>query len=202
MPAKLLTSGGGGVILQPASSIASDVTVNVPSASGTLVSTGATGQVTQSMLAANVVGNGPTVHAYQSGTAQTISNNTDTKVVLNTENFDTNNNFDSTTNYRFTPTIAGYYQLYAQVTVGVGGAPSNAFHNCYIYKNGVAWFQSASAQPNNGNYASAYCNGLMYFNGTTDYVEIYTAHANFVTNPVSVIGGQWTYFTAFLARAA
>ncbi len=40
MPAKLLTSGGGGVILQPASSIASDVTVNVPSRDCTLRTTG------------------------------------------------------------------------------------------------------------------------------------------------------------------
>jgi hypothetical protein len=40
MPAKLLTSGGGGVILQPASSIASDVTVNVPNRDCTLRATG------------------------------------------------------------------------------------------------------------------------------------------------------------------
>ena len=46
--AKLLTPGGGGVILQPASSIASDVTVNVPVSGvngGTLVSTDASGNV-------------------------------------------------------------------------------------------------------------------------------------------------------------
>lgn len=34
--AKLLTAGGGGVILTPATSIASDVTVNIPSINGTL----------------------------------------------------------------------------------------------------------------------------------------------------------------------
>ncbi len=46
--AKLLTPGGGGVILQPASSIAADVTVNVPVSGvngGTLVSTDASGNV-------------------------------------------------------------------------------------------------------------------------------------------------------------
>lgn len=36
---KLMTSGGGGVIIQPASSIASDVTVNIPSVGGTVLTT-------------------------------------------------------------------------------------------------------------------------------------------------------------------
>lgn len=47
---KLNTAGGGSVVVQPASSIASDVTVNVPSVNGTLVSTGSTAQVSPAML--------------------------------------------------------------------------------------------------------------------------------------------------------
>ena len=39
---KLLTSSGGGVILTPASNIASDVTVNIPSVNGTALVTTAT----------------------------------------------------------------------------------------------------------------------------------------------------------------
>jgi len=39
---KLLTSGGGGVILTPASNIASDVTVSIPSVNGTAIVTTAT----------------------------------------------------------------------------------------------------------------------------------------------------------------
>jgi len=39
---KLNTAGGGSVVVQPASSIASDVTVNVPSVNGTVVVTTAT----------------------------------------------------------------------------------------------------------------------------------------------------------------
>jgi hypothetical protein len=45
----------------------------------------------------------------------TITSNTFTKVQINTEEFDTNSNFDSTTNYRFTPTVAGYYQVNGSV---------------------------------------------------------------------------------------
>ena len=52
---KLLTSSGGGVILTPASSIASDVTVNIPPVNGTLVNTGSLAQVSQAMLATSVI---------------------------------------------------------------------------------------------------------------------------------------------------
>lgn len=45
---KLLTAGGGGVILTPASSIASDVTVNIPAQNGTLVTSSASGSFTTS----------------------------------------------------------------------------------------------------------------------------------------------------------
>lgn len=47
---KLMTTSGGGVNLTPASNIASDVTVQIPSVAGTLVSTGSTGQITLGML--------------------------------------------------------------------------------------------------------------------------------------------------------
>ena len=36
---------------------------------------------------------------------------TNTKIVFNAKEFDTANAFDSTTNYRFTPQVAGYYQF-------------------------------------------------------------------------------------------
>lgn len=50
MPVKLLTAGGGGVILNPSSSIGSDVTVNVPSVNTTMVGTDATQTLTNKTL--------------------------------------------------------------------------------------------------------------------------------------------------------
>jgi hypothetical protein len=69
---------------------------------------------------------GPTFRAYRlnaSGT-QSVSNGVNTKVALTGEYFDTDNCFDSTTNYRFTPTKAGYYQINA--TFALGGSISHA----------------------------------------------------------------------------
>ena len=167
----------------------------------TIDSTGLTpGGVAQGSLGTNVAGNGPAFSAYLN-TTQNVSNGVITKVVLNAENFDTANAFDSTTNYRFQPTVAGYYQLQGCVTNG-SGAAVNGYTNGRIYKNGAAYSSTASQQPSNGNYASAYCSSLVYLNGSTDYVEFYTDHSGFTTNPIGLVAGEWTYFTGFLARAA
>ncbi len=46
----------------------------------------------------------------------TINHDTNTKVNLNTEIFDTDNMYDNSSNYRFTPTIAGKYYIYVSIT--------------------------------------------------------------------------------------
>jgi len=46
-----------------------------------------------------------------------VSVSTWTKVPFDTEEFDTNSNYDNATNYRFTPTVAGYYQANDSVRV-------------------------------------------------------------------------------------
>lgn len=55
-----------------------------------------------------------------------------TKVNLDAETFDTNNNFDSTTNYRYNVPVSGFYQLNANVTIN--GNTNRVF--VAIYKNG------------------------------------------------------------------
>lgn len=163
--------------------------------------------INQVSLGANVAGNGPAFHAYQSS-AQSYSNGVATKINLQSEAFDTNSNFNNTAStvgstpaYAFLPTVAGYYQVFVQITMA-NPAGTNNYLNAYVYKNGVAWNQSASTQPVNGNYASAYCSALIYCNGSTDYIEFYTDHNNFTVNPQVSIATNWTYATGFLARAA
>ena len=46
---------------------------------------------------------------------QTISSSTLTKVQYDSEIFDTDGKYDPSTNYRFTPTVAGKYFIFAQV---------------------------------------------------------------------------------------
>jgi hypothetical protein len=107
---------------------------------------------------------GPTFSAYQSTSAASVSDSTYTKTTYDTELWDTNSNFASS---RFTPTVAGYYQINASYQV----APS-APGFLTIYKNGSehkrgAWSRLALAT------SDFSVSGLVYCNGSTDYIEIY-----------------------------
>jgi len=88
-----------------------------------------------------------------------------TKITLNTELWDTNSNYDNATNYRFTPTVAGYYQVnwYANTTGSV------SLLQCSIYLNGSN--TAAGAEPTTGNASQVAA--LIYMDGSTDYIEFY-----------------------------
>jgi hypothetical protein len=129
----------------------------------------AAGAVVQADLAANVASTGPAFSAYMSGTYQTISANTYTKVALNAELFDTNSNYD-TTNYRFTPTVAGYYQINANLGLSYLTTVPNGLI-VLIYKNGSAYLSIQTRV--NSMYGNNSINQLVYMNGTTDYLELW-----------------------------
>jgi len=110
----------------------------------------------------------PAFSAYGSAT-QSIASSTYTKISFNTEEFDTNNNYDSTTNYRFTPTVAGYYQINA-FCIFQATAAGRGFIT--IYKNG-SLFKSGTRIPNSSNGPICGVSSLIFMNGSTDYLEIY-----------------------------
>ena len=197
MSVKLLSSGGGSVTIADPASTASNFTLNPPLKNGTLVSTGDTASVTQTMLAANVAGNGPSFSAYNSSNVS-IPNVTNVKLACNTENFDTNNNYDSSTNYRFQPTVAGYYFLSVISTIS-GAASAGSVHGSSFVKNGSPYGPPAYSPMTSSNYTVSSNSVIMYLNGSTDYVE-----ANFWHNGggtfIGVAGA--CIFQGYLARAA
>ena len=113
-----------------------------------------------------------------SGSNQSVSNNTETKCTLASEVFDTNNCFDSTTNYRFTPTTAGKYFLTA--TLNIYG--TNAAWQDYefsIKKNGSTYLVYTVFYQSSGNQIEFNVNTISSFddaNGTTDYYECYVKY--------------------------
>ena len=161
------------------------------------------GAVTQAKLGAGLAGNGPTFNVYRGTSTQSISSNTWTKVQLNAENWDTANAFDSTTNYRFQPTVAGYYQLSG--TVMITGT-SVTFVALEIRVNGNETFigphqiipsQTGDIYPN----ASV----LAYLNGSTDYAELwgYATGSGLTFQNGSAYPNQIrTWFAGSLVRAA
>jgi hypothetical protein len=102
------------------------------------------------------------------GTTQNISSATLTKLNIDTEVFDTDGNFDSSTNFRFTPTTAGKYLFLAQVRIEGTGANQNA----RIKKNGtdVAFSIAANSASTQESTHIMVC---LDMNGSSDYVELY-----------------------------
>ena len=134
---------------------------------------------------------GPAFSA-QGGGATSISNATNTKLTYgSTVNFDTNSNY-STVNSRFTPTVAGYYQINAggQLATGSGG-----FFVMKIYKNNSQYEQgslSAAIQ-----YSISVVSSLIYMNGSTDYIEIFATQSTGSTQTANGL-----MFNGYLARTA
>jgi hypothetical protein len=145
------------------------------------------------MIASGVAGTGPAFGAFLSSN-QTVSANTFVKVPFNTEEWDTASCYDNATNYRFTPTVAGYYQFSA--LIGFGNGPTRAFLS--LYKNGADYKR--------GNDIGSTTNGLnltaiSYANGSTDYFEIYMFTNN--GSGANLLGGQAIcYFQASMVRGA
>lgn len=126
-----------------------------------------------------------------SGTS--LINNTDTKIIYDTEEFDTNNNFASS---RFTPTVAGYYQLNACILLNV----SSGILGIMLFKNGGR-FKYGAQLINNTGYVGATLSTLVYANGSTDYFEIYGIQSS--GGSATNLGGQiYNYFNGCLLRGA
>jgi len=111
-----------------------------------------------------------------------------TKVNFNTEIYDTDNCYDSTTNYRFTPTTAGKYYITTgmSLTPNVTGSIIPA-----IYFNG-----SEVARGNiyaNNSTSRAEVSTSITFNGSTDYVEIYLYQSTGTNNT----NKDYAFFEAF-----
>ena len=114
---------------------------------------------------AMVSGNMPAFSAYASANQTGISSSVPTKMNFAVEEYDTNNNFASS---RFTPTVAGYYQITYRASVGA------QYGIIQVYKNGSAYSEGNTVQGYTQGYDSgAQGTNLVYANGSTDYYEIY-----------------------------
>jgi len=119
-----------------------------------------------------IVTDAPTARA-KVGSNYTVSPSTWTKVQLSTEDWDTNNNFDPTTNYRFTPTVAGYYQVNGNL-YGIA-ATSISRTILRIRKNGSVETSRVDLETSGAN-AILGVSDIVYLNGSTDFLELESYH--------------------------
>jgi hypothetical protein len=170
------------------------VSLTVPSVAGTNTATlpAATGTVM-------VSGNMPAFSAYLAS-AQSVNQNTYTKCLFDTELFDTNNNFASS---RFTPTVAGYYQVNLNVVSDYNTTNSAGGIITAIYKNGSVYLITQVGIGTAGYAYGGYtASAVIYMNGTTDYLEGYGRNPNPTASAIFAGGSSNSTFSAALIRSA
>ena len=173
---------------------------------GTTVS--ATGNVTSTTVNANTIylggnlltiNNATTPVGFRATTPVTnvsVNNGSTVTMLFGTEEVDTNSAYNPATG-RFTPNAAGYYSIDWFIVTSANGAGELI---ASLYKNGVlvAWGtnQTTATAHWNGIGGSA---GMIYLNGTTDYISITLTNNSGSTATILAASGL-SYFSAYLIR--
>lgn len=100
--------------------------------------------------------------------AQSVANDTWTKIECQNEVLDTGGCYDNSTNFRFLPTTAGYYFLFCQLMF------NTATQYCGIAKNGSLAVASRLVSTDTDQTVTATC--VLQANGSSDYFEMRGIH--------------------------
>jgi hypothetical protein len=107
---------------------------------------------------------------------QSISDGASTKVNMSTEIFDTDSKYDNS-NYRFTPTVAGKYFVYAQIMLTAYGADGTAA-GLQIKKNGSTIHESYERSAQNNNFDFYIHISATVVLDDDDYIEIFALQSS------------------------
>ena len=122
-------------------------------------------------------------------TDQSVAPGSFVKVALDTTSFDTSSIVD-TVNNRIKPTKAGYYKINGAVGINLSAA-TNFFATLCI--NGSEKSRGSRYEGLQGHIASA-VSDLLYFNGSSDYVELFVYQNSGSAQPLEV-GSAITYLS-------
>ena len=167
-------SGGGSVSIQAPSSSSSDSIFTINGTSNGLIHTTTLG---------------PAFFA-RNNNSQSLSNGTTNKVQFDNEIFDTDSCYDHSTNYRFTPNLAGYYLIRGNVAI----AGMTGTMGVNIYKNGSRFVNMDKNMDGSGGQ-SLNITSLVPLNGSSDYVEIFVFQSSGATR--SLVNGTQFSVTEF-----
>ncbi len=164
--------------------------------SGTSLEIGSSGDTISVPNGAMSGQNYPAFEAY-TGSDQNISNATYTTINANTEVYDTDSAYDTST-YKFTPQVAGKYFFYGSIRMQCSTA--NTLDNLIvrIYKNNsitskVSVFYANSLEER----VSLGCTAIIDMNGSTDNVCFQGYMTITSGTPFFESGGAGTYFGAY-----
>ena len=159
-------------------------TVNPPNASvGTSQLASSLDLSSKTVTLASNMTNAPAFEAHLSS-SQTLTDETLTKIQFDNEIFDTDNAYDNSTNYRFTPQVSGKYFVYGDINIDPAGTSQLIHAHIDIYKNGSA---IRMHEVNfNTNYARRFnvsIGCVIDMNGSSDYLEIFAFGNDTSGNP-------------------
>ena len=167
--------------------------------SGTDVTLGDSGDTFSVPSGASMTGQNYPAFEARLSADQTITDDTFTKINVNSEVFDTDGCYDHTTNYRFTPTVAGKYYVYWSCS-GIATSNNALNSNVFIYFNGSQYNGASIAGNGVMSGGSSTALAIIDFNGSTDYVEFYLkvdATSGTVRADFNFSGGYTTYAGAY-----
>jgi len=146
--------------------------------------------------------NKPAFQAKMTGVSTSFAEATlNTITSFNSEDFDTDNAFDTSTG-KFTPQTSGKYYAEAQAHFNGNGSASDLYMAyMQIYKNDAPSARTVNQidMRNHGGWGFGIKTaGVFSLNGTSDFLKV-TASINTVSNSAGTLSGEsnYTYFRAF-----
>jgi len=141
--------------------------------------------------------NTPAFEARLSSGDVTLSNDTATKLNINDEIYDSNNCYDNSSNYRFTPTTSGKYYVYGSIYYQGSATDNIKSFQTMLYKNGSPIKVSYLGNPNEPFQSGCIMIACVTdMNGSSNYLELF-AHSEFSTGNVYVKSRVDTFFGAY-----
>lgn len=141
--------------------------VNIGNAAEDALQIDSVAKTIEAVVPYTLASNGPAFSVQLSADQTGVVSGTWTKILFNTELFDTNNCF---ANYKFTPNVPGYYQINGSVSMNATAGITTV--GVAIYKNGVILNTSSNNVPSSVDVTKT-VSAVIYLNGTTDYVELF-----------------------------
>jgi hypothetical protein len=160
------------------------ITLQAPSVAGS-------NTLTLPALTGTVQIGGPAFSYYQSSAQTGIANGTFTKLTFTSSDYDNTSGMYASS--KFTPTVAGYYQLVFAVNPSLAGLIT-------IYKNGVR-YKDGSCAATNATGTTSVGSIIAYANGSSDYFEVY--YIQYQGSPAQTYANSFgTYFQGIYLRGA
>ena len=130
-----------------------------------------------------------------------LTHNTNAKISFDQEVYDTASCYD-TTNYRFTPNVAGYYLFHiTTVILNTASDPTErvlCLRKYDVHQTSTIMSDRGSA----GGYSGVTHSTIIEANGSTDYFEAFFYYWDSDSESFNIAGGIYSQFTGALIREA